>query len=1021
MQHKWWKKWKRSLTAWGLSLTMAVSVCLPAEVLGAEDTDSLIDTDEIVTASSAEDTAAIEEIAGSSNAAGEISGTISAGDVSGENASETAQDPASGEYSEEDQSEEEITAEDETAADGDSADENAEEAQNSDADRTADVLSDEIPDQVQEVLAAQAETYEEPEGEYVEDAVLIAYADSLPDLSAVEEAADALAQLPEEAVSDASDAGEPEDRNGTDSSVFPAEAPEEISVEDGTGVSADIGEDASAEEALRDVEEKLEGLDETETVLAALQITEQEVLTEETGDPETGVLTEATLPEGVSVGEAMAILEATPNVAYVEPDYYCQLAETGEAEDIEDIEVSPAYSAAAPDDPYYLNTGTVDLDTSSTTVRNQYYLWKENFDDCWQTMEKVSSLESLQHSVTVAVLDSGCMYTHEDLAGNLDLENAYDVADDCPLTDWEAAEADVQGHGSHVCGILSAVSNNGTGMAGASANVVKILPIRVLNEAGKCNISDLVKAFSYLQSLLEAGTVSNLRLINMSLTWYPTETASGKALQGQIQLLAEQYDVLCVCAGGNKGIKDTTVYPSDFEECFSVTALTPAGTDASYSDYNMEKDISAYGNVIWSAYNASVSAYKTLNGTSMASPQVAAAAALLWSLDPELTSEEIRELLCSTAAEVTHTAAVEGNTGSAGALDIGAAVERLVEIQEKESIREYTAVMEQTEYTFTGQPLTPEVRISGAGQVLTEGTDYTLTYQDNISAGTATVTIVGIGSYWGSQTLQFTILPKTIAEPAAVSGLIYNGSKQQGVPKGEGYSLTGGSAKAAGEYTALVTPKENYCWSDQSRETRQISWQIGDNKTKNASLLNCKLKGSMSGSTLQLTWGKVSGAEGYDIWEARCGKTMPTRSVKQVTGASTTSVSISRLSAGCNYRMYVKAWRTIKGKKTYIGCSKTVHVAGPSTKKTNPKKVTASVSSLTLKKGKSKTVTAKITRVNGSKKLLGHTSSLRYWSSDPAVAAVSSSGKITAKAKGSVYVYLMAENGVKARITVTVP
>ena len=112
------------------------------------------------------------------------------------------------------------------------------------------------------------------------------------------------------------------------------------------------------------------------------------------------------------------------------------------------------------------------------------------------------------------------------------------------------------------------------------------------------------------------------------------------------------------------------------------------------------------------------------------------------------------------------------------------------------------------------------------------------------------------------------------------------------------------------------------------------------------------------------------------------------------------------------------------GKKTYIKTSPLVHAysSGGSGKYTNPKAVTVSKTSVTLAAGKTFTIKAKVTKLKKGKKLIAksHAPKLRYLSNNTAVATVSSSGKITAKSKGSCTVYAYAANGVSKKIKVTV-
>ena len=110
------------------------------------------------------------------------------------------------------------------------------------------------------------------------------------------------------------------------------------------------------------------------------------------------------------------------------------------------------------------------------------------------------------------------------------------------------------------------------------------------------------------------------------------------------------------------------------------------------------------------------------------------------------------------------------------------------------------------------------------------------------------------------------------------------------------------------------------------------------------------------------------------------------------------------------------------GVKTYVKTSPTVYAyTNKGTKKfTNPKSVTAKKTKYTLAAGKTAKIKAKVTKLDKSKKLKKLAANPRYLSSDPTVATVSKSGKITAKAAGTCKIYAYATNGVMETITVKV-
>ena len=176
--------------------------------------------------------------------------------------------------------------------------------------------------------------------------------------------------------------------------------------------------------------------------------------------------------------------------------------------------------------------------------------------------------------------------------------------------------------------------------------------------------------------------------------------------------------------------------------------------------------------------------------------------------------------------------------------------------------------------------------------------------------------------------------------------------------------------------------------------------------------------------SLVLTWSKVKGAEGYDIFFTGCGTTLKNKVVRKIKGNKTFTWTKKKLLKGKKYKAYVKAWVKKDGKKTYVKKSPAVHAftANGNKKYTNPKSITVKKKKITLKAGKSYAIKAKINKIDKKKSLMKetHGAALRYCSSNTKIAKVSSKGKITAKAPGKCKVYVYAINGVSKTIRVTV-
>ncbi|MEB3327832.1 MAG: S8 family serine peptidase [Candidatus Sericytochromatia bacterium] len=230
--------------------------------------------------------------------------------------------------------------------------------------------------------------------------------------------------------------------------------------------------------------------------------------------------------------------------------------------------------------------------------------------------------------VQVAVLDTGVDLNHPDLAGQ--------VVAGPDLVDRDAQPQDEQGHGTHVAGTIAALTNNNQGVAGV-APAARVLAIRVLDAQGSGALSDVA------DGVLEAVR-RGAKVINMSLGG----DADGQTLRAAIAE-AVAAGVLVVVAAGNENTSRAT-YPAAYPDVLAVGATTASDQRASFSNYGTYVGIAAPGDRILSTKLGGGTT--TLSGTSMASPHVAAAAALVWGANPTLTAAEVRTALTRTGAPV---------------------------------------------------------------------------------------------------------------------------------------------------------------------------------------------------------------------------------------------------------------------------------------------------------------------------------------------------------------------------------
>tara|TARA_R110002110_G_scaffold205066_5_gene416867 strand:+ start:49630 stop:52068 length:2439 start_codon:yes stop_codon:yes gene_type:complete len=274
--------------------------------------------------------------------------------------------------------------------------------------------------------------------------------------------------------------------------------------------------------------------------------------------------------------------------------------------------------------------------------------------------------------VIVAVVDTGILSAHPDFAGKL--VPGYDfVRDTQSAGDGDGIDANPEDsgqtggsgassyHGTHVAGTIAARGNNEVGVAGAAFGA-RVMPLRALGVGGEGTSYDVDQAVRFAAGLSnDSGTVPAVRadIINLSLGGAPFSSAT-QALFDQVRAAG----VMAVAAAGNEA---TTApgYPASYEGVISVSAVDLQRRVTRYSNTGAAIDVAAPGgdsgvdlngdgypdgvlSTDGSPSSGGVSfVYSFLNGTSMASPHVAAVLALMKSVNPQLTPADIDALLSS--------------------------------------------------------------------------------------------------------------------------------------------------------------------------------------------------------------------------------------------------------------------------------------------------------------------------------------------------------------------------------------
>jgi subtilisin family serine protease len=230
--------------------------------------------------------------------------------------------------------------------------------------------------------------------------------------------------------------------------------------------------------------------------------------------------------------------------------------------------------------------------------------------------------------VVVAVLDTGVDLDHPDLDGNI-LPGGYDFGDD------DTDVSDHNGHGTHCSGIVAAESDNATGVAGTAPRV-GILPVKVFSDGGIGTTSMVADGIRFAA---DAGA----DIITMSLGG--TETT---AYLEQAIAYARSQGVLLVASAGNAS-QGVLLYPARSPGVIGVVATNDSDSRASFSNYGLDADLAAPGTDI---YSTVVNGYAEKSGTSMATPYVTGALALLRSSSSTASPEQLVVALQATAKDL---------------------------------------------------------------------------------------------------------------------------------------------------------------------------------------------------------------------------------------------------------------------------------------------------------------------------------------------------------------------------------
>lgn len=355
------------------------------------------------------------------------------------------------------------------------------------------------------------------------------------------------------------------------------------------------------------------------------------------------------IPPGQSLLTTLDKLRQLPGVRYAEPNYSFKLPE-------HTVESTRDFQTLT----YVPNDANYGL---------QWNMHSSKVDQAWD-------LGRQNRQITIGVIDSGVDPEHPDLKPHLlPLEDVWTEMEGADLfrlpsggTPIDFSNRDGNGHGTHVAGIIGAVMDNQTGVAGVVGGGIRLLPIKATDYTGNTTAAVLAASF---RRAIDKG----VNVINISIGG-PASKAT-QALVDSIRL-AHDRNITIISATGNESSRNfrsvaAIAVPAAYPEVIAVGAHTEFDRVASYSNGGPEIDlvapggggrsVRAEGRNIWSTWptyptyefyqrRITSTSYAGTSGTSMACPLVTGVVALMLRQEPNLTTKQIRLRLISTTDDI---------------------------------------------------------------------------------------------------------------------------------------------------------------------------------------------------------------------------------------------------------------------------------------------------------------------------------------------------------------------------------
>ncbi len=473
------------------------------------------------------------------------------------------------------------------------------------------------------------------------------------------------------------------------------------------------------------------------------------------------------VPEGKTLEEYIAELNANGEIAFAQPNYLYTLD-------------------ATVDDPY----------TDPSAGAN--YQWYHDMINTFEAWDYATGT-----GITVAIIDTGVDTDHEDLVSQI--TSQYDYYDE------NADAEDDNGHGTHVAGIVAAQSNTLGGAGIAPNSSLMILDVFFKD-------ADTGDAGAYTTDIIEGidhARINGADVINMSLGSYQDPESTeywDLAFEAAVDT-AVASGVVVVSSAGNDAVSDGApdyAYhrPSDYDTVISVISTDSDDSISSFSNYGPLKDISAPGGYIVSTYFGG--GYAALSGTSMASPVVAGVVALILSADPTLTVDEVKNILYSTVDDL----GAEGKDDyyGWGRVNAEAAVRMALDMVYKMGIDQDTATVE-IDRSVQLNPVYYPSTATNKNVTWSSGNEAVATVDASgnvtgVSLGTATITVTSEdGGY--QATCDITV------EPVSVTGVTLDRSAIE--------IIIGGDDTLVATVAPADAANKNVTWSSDNEAVATVT------------------------------------------------------------------------------------------------------------------------------------------------------------------------------------------------------